>query len=412
MNADSDERSVAIRALLANPLLLRSRSEELFRSVAALRGFLEHWFQENVGWQLHVDVRAGIARLHKRTHTPDPRRGLQRGRSSRRPYDALCYQILALACAELLRRPHTTLGDLADAISRISAADPALRVVDFTRHADRVSFVDVLLYLIDIGAIDVTAGNVDGFSSSQQSDAVLVADTSLIPLLLSSDTAPSRISAPSTSEWIEQLTHEPRYGTAATDPDKTDRDQRARWARHQAIRCLLDEPAIDLGRLPVGVQQYLLTPAGRDKAIAAAVTAGLHVERHADVWIAVDPSGESTPTTFTTAGRSSTAEQAAAIVLASLVSVRPDGSRQVLARSLSSLRHTLERELANHPTWARTFRGDGGVEALLEIAIHLLEEFGLVERVMDELVARPAATRFAVRILAGQTPPSPEEPSS
>jgi hypothetical protein len=47
-----------------------------------------------------------------------------------------------------------------------------------------VAFVDVLLWLIDVRAVDVTAGEVDGFGSSQDVDAVLVADTTLIPLLL------------------------------------------------------------------------------------------------------------------------------------------------------------------------------------------------------------------------------------
>ena len=398
-NQDAETRASAIRALLACPLILRRRNEELFRNLASLRGFLEPWFEDNLGWQLYVDVRAGIARLHKRTQSPDPRRGLRRTRSSKRPFDAFRYQLLALICAELLRRPHTTLGDLADAIGRICAADGALRPLDIGRHADRIAFVDVLLWMIEIGAVDVTAGEIDGFGGSQETDAVLVADTTLIPLLLSSDTAPSRIRADSPSQWIEQLTHEPRYGTAATDPENTDRDQRARWSRHQAVRRLLDGPAVDLDELHPGVRQYLLTPAGRDKAISAAGAAGFSVERHADVWLAIDPSRESTATTFTSAGRSSTAEQAAAIVLAMLVQVGPDGRRQGLPRSTSSLRLALEDHLARTPGWARAFRAGDGVDALLADAIDVLEEFGLVRRVGESIVPRPAAARFSVRVV-------------
>ena len=138
LDNDSGSRAAAIRALLASPLILRSRDEELFRSVATQRGFLVPWFEDNLGWQLQVDVRAGIARLHKRVRDPDPRRGLRRSRSSKRPFDTLRYQLLALTCAELLRRPHTTLGDLSDAIARISAADDRLGVFDVSRHSHRV----------------------------------------------------------------------------------------------------------------------------------------------------------------------------------------------------------------------------------------------------------------------------------
>lgn len=400
-NHDTESRAAAIRALLASPLLLRSRNEELFRSVATQRGFLESWFEDNVGWQLQVDVRAGIARLHKRNQNPDPRRGLRRTRSSKRPFDAFRYQLLALTCAELLRRPHTTLGDLGDAITRLCAADDALRSVDVTRHSDRVAFVDVLLWLIDVGAVDVTAGEVDGFGNSQDVDAVLVADTTLIPLLLSSDTAPSRVQADTPVRWIEQLLNEPRYGTAATDLENTDRDQRARWSRHQAIRRLLDDPSVDLDELHPGVRSYLFTPAGRDKAISAAEEAGFTVERHADVWLTIDPTRESTTATFTSAGRSSTAEQAAAIVLAILATVDVDGQRHLLRRSVLSLRRALEEHLTASPGWARAFRSGPGVDALLSEAIELLEEFSLVRRDGDDIVPRPAAGRFAVRVVMG-----------
>jgi uncharacterized protein (TIGR02678 family) len=405
---DAESRAAAIRALLASPLLLRSRNEELFRSIATQRGFLESWFEDNVGWQLQVDVRAGIARLHKRTQSPDPRRGLRRTRSSKRPFDAFRYQLLALICAELLRRPHTTLGDLGDAITRLCTADEALRSVDVGRHSDRVAFVDVLLWLIDIGAVDVTAGEVDGFGGSQEVDAVLVADTTLIPLLLSSDTAPSRVQADTPARWIEQLLNEPRYGTAATDLEHTDRDQRARWSRHQAIRRLLDDPSVDLDDLHQGVRNYLFTPAGRDKAISAAEEAGLSVERHADVWLAIDPTRESTTATFTSAGRSSTAEQAAAIVLAILASIDVDGQRHLVPRSVLSLRRALEEHLTTSPGWARAFRSGPGADALLSESIDLLEEFGLVRREGDDIVPRPAAGRFAVRVVTGSAALSEE----
>ena len=148
MSAAGTERewyAASIRALLADPLVLRSRDEETFRAIAAERTPLAAWFEDNLGWQLCVDVRAGIARLHKRTAGPDARRGLRRSRSSKRPFDAFRYQLLTLACAQLLRRPHTTLGDLADAVTRIAAGDADLHAFDVARFSDRIAFVDALL---------------------------------------------------------------------------------------------------------------------------------------------------------------------------------------------------------------------------------------------------------------------------
>src|SRR5690606_19071655 len=125
------------------------------------------------------------------------------------------------------------------------------------------------------------------------------------------------------------------------------------------------------------------------------------VERHADVWLTIDPTRESTTATFTSAGRSSTAEQAAAIVLAILATDDVDGRRHLLRWSVLSLRRALEEHLTASPGWARAFRSGPGVDALLSEAIELLEEFSLVRRDGDDIVPRPAAGRFAVRVMMG-----------
>lgn len=409
LDEDADAIGKAIRALLARPLLLRSQDADLFRSVAIHRSSLSQWFEDDLGWQLQVDVRSGIARLHKRVDRADPRRGLRRTRSSKRPFDPLRYQLLALVCAELLRRPHAALGDLADAVARLCGADEDLADLDLTRHADRVAFVDVLLWLLELGAVEVTAGEVEGFGGSQDVDAVLRANTTLLPLLLSSDRPPSRVDAHDPESWVEQLLEEPRYGTAATDPGNTDRDQRARWARHQVVRRLVDEPAVDLDELHPVVRDYLYSPSGREKVLSAARKAGFVVERHADAWIAIDPSRESTPNTFGSTGKPSTAEQAAAVLLATLVTDGADGDRRLVPRTIDALQRVLQAYMERNPRWARSARARGGSEVLAEEAIDLLEEFGLVVRRSDEITPRPAAARFSVRI-ATQSPDE-EEPS-
>jgi uncharacterized protein (TIGR02678 family) len=390
----------AIRRLLAEPLLLRRNDEELFRTIAIERAHLTAWFEDNLGWRLQVDIRSGVARLHKRAGRPDRHRGLARRRSTQRPFDVMRYQLLAVTCSRLLGRPLTTLGDLADAIARVCNADDSLLPVDMTRHAHRCAFVDALLWLLDIGVIEVRAGDLEGYGDSEDVDAVLHADTALFPLLLSSDAAPSRVGATTPEEWIAAMTAEPRYGSAATDPENTDRDQRARWARHQAIRALLDDPAVDLGGLAPAVRDYLGTPAGREKVLAAVSAAGLRLERHGDVWLALDPTGESSHASFGSSGRASTVQQAAAVVLAALFSGEPGHERRPIRRSREALAGALQKSMDENRQWARTYRRADGAAVLLDQAVDLLEEFGLATSEGEYVTARPAAGRFAVTVSA------------
>jgi uncharacterized protein (TIGR02678 family) len=395
--ADS-ERAAAIRALLARPLRLRRHDPELFRSIAVHRTFLVPWFEDHLGWRLHVDVRAGTARLHKRTTNPDARRGLVRRRTTEQPFDPRRYQLFALACAELLARPHATLGELADAVQLAARTDPDLLDVDMTRQAHRFAFVDVVTWLHEVGAIEVTAGDIGQFADAKPTDAVLRADTSLIPLLLSSDVPPSRVQASSGEQWLEVLAAEPRYGTAATDPEHTDRDQRNRWARHQALRRLLDDAAVDLDELPPTVRGYLDTPAGRDKALAAATSAGFIVERHADVWLAIDETGGSTLASLGSTATMSTVEQATMIVLARLVTPDKNGERRPVRRSREALRGELDARLRSNRRWARKYQVADGAALLLGDALARLEELALVRIDGDFVLPRPAASRFAVRL--------------
>lgn len=400
-DAAKDERASAIRALLARPLIRRHLDPDTFRGVAVHSGELRDWFQQNLGWRLQVDRAAGIARLHKRTSDPDPRRGLRRQSGSNRAFDPFRYQLLALACAQLLRRPHVTLGDLADSLAQLTGGDAALVDFDPTRHAHRVAFVDVLVWLREVGALDTTAGDIEGFALAERKDAVLRADTAVIPLLLSSDTPPSRVGlrgeAPGVDGWIEALTREPRYGAAATDPDGAARSQRLEWARHEALRRFLDDPAVELHRLPTTLREYLQSPAGRDKVMREVAAAGLECERHLDVWLAVDPSGESSDAPPLFGSRLSVASQVAGILLGALAPAGEDGVRRLLPRSVSALEAALDAELKRHRKWAQGAR-NAGVSATCAEAIELLESFGLVVRVGDEVRPCAAAGRYVVEI--------------
>lgn len=407
-HTDTEAFAQSIRALLTRPLIQRRTEPDLFRAIAVHRAPLGRWFEDNLGWRLRVDLPGGIARLHKRAAVLDARRGLRRPRGARAPFDALRYQLLALACAHLLRRPHVTMGDLADALDRVTHADDALLDFSPTSHAHRRAFVDVLLWLRDMGALDATAGNLEGFSSAEQTNAVLKANTTVIPLLLSSDHAPSRIRTdafmgPDGAErWIGALSHEPRHAQVEEDPDGADRAQRNQWARHQVLRRLLDDPVVDLEDLPAPALEYLQSPAGRDKVVKVVGEAGLTCERHVNAWLAVDPTLESSDSPALFGSRPSVVQQAAGILLAVLAPHEADGSRRLLPRSVKALEAELEAHMKRHQKWAQGAR-KAGVAATCHDALELLASFGLVEHDGQEARPRPAAARFVIDIDAAPT---------
>lgn len=404
-----EELGPAIRALLARPLLQRRTEPELFRSVAVSRARLSRWFEEHLGWRLHVDLPGGFARLHKRAAVLDPLRGLRRPRGERRPFDVLRYQLLALVCAQLLRRPLGTMGDLADALERLMGADPVFARFDPTRHVHRVAFVDVLVWLREQGAVECTAGELEGFSATEAADAVLRANTTMIPQLLSSDIPASRVrdelarahgggmvpeAGADAERWIARLAEEPRYGPVVVDPDAVDRGLRLEWARHQILRRLLDDPVVELDRLPEAVREYLQSPAGRDKVLEVVREAGLACERHQQVWLVIDGSLESSDSAPLFGSRPSVLQQVAGLLLSTLVPCAADGRRELLPRSIGALEAALEEHMRRHPKWAQGAR-KVGVPATCRSALELLESFGLVEFDGDSARPRAAAARFS-----------------
>lgn len=382
------ERASAIRALLARPLLTRERDEDAFRQVVAHRTDLVDWFDQTCGWPLAVDVPGGTARLVKRRQDPDATRPARRPTDGH-PFDRLRYVLLMSVCAELVTRPHTTIGDLADAVAVVSAGEDVLPSFDAGDRRHRGAFVDVLRWLEDAGVLAVTAGDLERFSGERH-DAVLQADTKRLAGLLASATPPSRAAAATTPEWIAALTTEPRYGDV-TAPDVAS-EQRNRWARHQVMRSLLDDPAVDVADLDDAARGYLDTPTGR-KVIADAVAhAGLTLERHTDVLLAVDETRTATDATF--GDGASIVSQVAATLLAVLVG----DDRRPCATSMAALTATVVTLLAADPGWARSYQDDGGARTLAGAAVDTLVAFGLAARDGDRVTGRPAVARYAVTV--------------
>lgn len=389
----ADERSRAIRLLLASPLLDVDADPDGFRLVTRHGAWLVAWFDSACGWGLAIDTAAGFVRLAKRCAQLDVSRPLKRTRAAAQPFDRRRYELLCRACAELVRHPVTTVGLLAGAI----AAEAGL---DSSRHAERAAFVDALRALLAWGALRATAGEVDDFVDKDQGNAILTADTARLHRLLVSATAPSLVGEGVDAEAaIAVLGAEPRYGEAARDPGATDEDQRLRWVRHTLARRLLDEPVAHLDDLSDAERDYLANPAGRRWVRDRVAEAGFELEERTEGLLAVDANAIATDRMFP--APHGNAYQLALLLIDRLVPVS-DGSGDDPPRHLgsltpASLRREVDSVLARFPGWARSHREAGGPERLAEEAVELLVGFGLARRDPDgRIVARPAAARYRV----------------
>jgi uncharacterized protein (TIGR02678 family) len=389
----AEERSRAIRLLLATPLVDVGTSAEDFRLVVRHGGWLAEWFDTACGWGLVVDTAAGFARLAKRGASPDASRPLLRTRGTTQPFDRRRYQLLCLVCAELVRHPVTTIGLLAAAIG--PEAD-----VDTSRHGERAAFVDALRALVAWGALRVSAGDVDAFLDAEGGNAILTAETARLHRLLVSSTAPTTLAeGVDTEAATAALGLEPRYGDAAHDPAGTDDDQRLRWVRHRVARRLLDDPVVHLDELSDAELEYLANPSGRRWLRDRVAEAGFELEERAEGLLAIDPSALATDRMFP--APHGNAHQLALLLVDRLVSTpgedAGDRSRRLGSLTPAALHRSVAEVLERFPGWARSHREAGGPERLADEAVGLLEGFGLVRRDSDgTIAARPALARYRV----------------
>ncbi len=392
------ERARAVRELLAAPILTVEADPDRFGLVARHHAWLATWFETTCGWQLTVDIGAGFARLAKRSAHPDATRPLRRLRGNKGPFDRRRFQLLCLVCAELVRRPVTTIGLLAQAI-------PPEAQFDTSRRVDRTAFVDSLLALGQWGLVRATAGSVDAFVEDERGNAILTADTARLHRLLASSNAPSGLDdAISLDDATEALLAEPRYGEADRDPGAVSDEQRLLWTRHSLARRVLDDPVTLLEDLSPAEQDYLTHPSGRRWLRERVAEAGFELEERAEGVIAIDADAIATDLQFPSPQGNT--YQLALLLIDRLVTKGAGGRRTVGSLSSTALRHAVNEVLADHPGWARAYREEGGPALLLEEAVVLLVSFGLARREEDgSVVGLPVLARY--RIGEPITAPSP-----
>jgi uncharacterized protein (TIGR02678 family) len=386
--AEKDEVSRGIRILLANPLVAERSAPEAFDLLRRRHEPIRKWFDYYCGWNLIVEPRLGYARLLKVRAATDPSRPARRLRSGRAPFDRRRYVLLCVVAAELLAVPVTTVGLLADQVSRATATDPVALGFDTATRGERMAFVDVLRLLESYGVLEVIDGTTESFVDYAEAKVLYRIDSTLLLRLLAAPTGPSRLAVPADEvalrfdELLNQVSRERRYGM--TDQAAASDVQRNLWLRHSIFRRLVDDPVLYFDDLSADERAYLASPTGRQLLRRAAEQGGFVLEERAEGVLLVDPDGVATDNRFP--DDASNAKVAALLLLDDL-----DGptTTEQLQRATSSL---LER----FPRWAKSYRGDDGPKQLVADALEVLTGFGLVRASGGLVHPLPAAARYAV----------------
>ncbi len=389
----NDERAAAIRLLLGHPLVDTEADPDGARLVFRHGPWLIEWFEDTLGFRLVVDPGAGFARLFKRSIAPDTTRTLRRTRGDKRPFDRRRYQLLCLTCASLVRHSVTTIGLLADGLTSDAALDTTLR-------RERAAIVDVLRTLTAWGVVTFRGGDIDAYVDSEDSNAILTADTHRLHNLLSSVLPADQIEpGTSVAAATAGLLDEPRYGAGA---DAATEAQRLRWTRHMAARAIFDDPVVHFDEIDPAVADYIRTPMGRRRLRDRAEQAGFVLEERSEGIMAIDPSSTATdlifPSPLGTVGQ-------LALLLIDELTTHTGGTRQVAVMTADDLRRFTKRQLKLHPGWARSHREGDGPSRLGIAAAELLAQFGLVRVDPDgRITARPALARYRVKLAAEANP--------
>jgi len=391
--AERDEVARGIRIMLASPLVHERGAPESFDLVRRRREPIRKWFDYYCGWSLVVEPRLGYARLAKVRPMADASRPPRRHRSGRAPFDRRRYVLLCVAAAELLSVPVTTIGLLADRVTRATATDPVLTAFDASARGERMAFVDAMRMLEHLGSIEVLDGATESFVDSAEAKVLYRVDATLLMRLLSAPTGVSQLAVPVDEvparfdELLSTVSRERRYGAAAVSEV-----QHNLWLRHSIFRRLVDDPVVYLDDLTEDERAYLNSPTGRQLLRRAAGEGGFLLEERAEGVLFVDPDGIATDSRFP--DDANNAKVAALLLLDGIGSVTTTEQLRLAANEL----------LARFPSWAKGYRGDNGTHALVADALDVLRGFGLV-RVADGLVhPLPAAARYAVGSTKESTP--------
>ncbi|HTZ28565.1 MAG TPA: TIGR02678 family protein [Streptosporangiaceae bacterium] len=370
------QRRVALRALLAKPLLIADTDGEVLVLIRRHVTELREWLNRETGWRLVAD--SETARLFKTTTTPSdashPARGHNKEPFGRRRYVTLCLALSALARADA----QTTLGSLADGVLT-AAEEPELAAAGFTltldSRADRSDLVAVIRLLLGWGVLIRVAGDEDAYLSAG-TDVLYDVRRPVLGVMLSGTRGASTVTAGTLPERLAELTTEP-----LVESD----DLRNQALRRRLTRRLLEDPVVYYDELDDDERAYLIS---QRHAITRRIeeASGLIPEMRAEGIAMVDPDDELTDVRMP--------EQ------------RTDGHvtllvAEYLARreqaTVDELHGFVGRAAAEHVGyWRKGVTEPGAETELLAIALDKLSALRLVQVDGHVVRSRPAIARFAL----------------
>lgn len=346
----SDEHRRAVRALLAEPLLLAEHPD--FPLVRRHADRLKSWFGNFLGYRLVVEP--GFARLFKSGLGPGQGRPLMRPSG---PFTPRMYAYVCLTVAFLLTGPEQVLLSNLVADVRAAAAEVGIDLDDAQRPAERRALTAALRQLVGWAALREEQGTVAGYAEDEQAEALLTVNREIVSHLLS--TPPGRTTSP--AEFVEYA--------AAAGPG---------GARHAVRRRLTERPVTYLDELTAAERAWLRREQRRDER-SYLEYAGLHAELRAEGAALLDVDDELTDISFPGNG---TVAQAALLTAGELVArLRPDAGSLVIGvpfsdAALDDVLAGLTERHARH--WAGRYVDDPLL--LREEVVALLISMGLAAR--------------------------------
>ena len=370
------QRRVALRALLAKPLLIADTDGEVLVLIRRHLTELREWLNRETGWHLVAD--SETARLFKTatvlSDASHPARGHNKEPFGRRRYVTLCLALSALARADA----QTTLGSLADDVLT-AAAEPELTAAGFTltldSRADRSDLVAVIRLLLGWGVLIRVAGDEDAYLSAG-TDVLYDVRRPVLGVLLSGTRGPSTVRAGTLSERLAELIAEP-----LVESD----DLRNQALRRRLTRRLLEDPVVYYDELDDDERAYLLS---QRHAITRRIeeASGLIPEMRAEGIAMVDPDDELTDVRMP----EQRTDGHVTLLVAEYLACREQAT-------LDGLHAFVRQAAAEHVGyWRKGVTEQGAETELLAIALEKRSALRLVQVDGQVVRSRPAIARFAL----------------
>jgi uncharacterized protein (TIGR02678 family) len=380
-----DERRHALRALLLQPLITSGGvGAELLPLVRRHAQHLREWLRRNVDWTLSVEP--DVVRLRKVPGDLSDRTRSAVDETSELPFSRRRYALLCLALAALERSERqTTLGKLAEEVTRLHLADPALAERglgwDFSTQDARRDLVHAVRFLLGLGVLKHVHGDEQQFLH-QQGDVLYAVQRTALVLMLSARRPPSMIEASSLDDRLRALTE---------DPAPSSDEARNRRIRVALTRRLLDDPVVVQADLDPEERAYLVSQRAHLARQIEEAT-GLVAEVRAEGMAMVDEGGQLTDVGLPEEGT----EGHLALLVAELLAKRARQQPGVVVPRAELVDQVASLVARHGEHWRKDARAPGAEERLTDDTISRLHALGLVRLAPEGVVPRPAIGRYAL----------------